>query len=105
MSCLQIFHSYLRGKILLVYTLIVKNTQGRFINHPAVTMISYFYKADTPRMSERNNQVRPRASDYPPVTDIGGNIYDGNISTYVPIITMVPESPFVTKSDIISTTK
>ena len=80
MSCLQIFHSYLRGKILLVYTLIVKNTQGRFINHPAVTMVSHFYKADTPRMSEINIRGIPRASNFHPVTEIGGEINYGTTS-------------------------
>ena len=46
---------------------------------------------------------RPRGSNVPPVTEIGGAIDDGNIATDVSIIKMTPASPVATKAYTTST--
>ena len=43
-------------------------------HHYIATMISDLYKADIPSRSERIIRGRPRASNSPPVTEIGGDI-------------------------------
>ena len=80
----------------------VKNTRSLH-HHPIVTMISDLYKADLPRISGRIIRGIPRASNVPPVTEIGGEIDYGPTATNVSIITMTPEIPVATKSATIFT--
>ena len=49
-------------------------------HHPIVIMIYCLYKADTPRTSEINIRGIPRASNFHPVTEIGGEINYGTTS-------------------------
>ena len=63
-----------------------------------MTIISDFYNVDIPRRSERDIRGRLRASNIPSVTQIGGDIYDGNKYTDVSIIKMSPASPVSTKT-------
>ena len=65
-------------------------------------MLSNLYKAYLPRRSERTSQVRSKGSNIPPVTEIGGDIDDGNTATDVSIIKMTPTSLVSTKSATIS---
>ena len=46
-------------------------------------MIPDLYRADLPSRRGRTIQVRPRASNIPPLTEIVGDIYDGNTATDV----------------------
>ena len=46
-------------------------------------MISDLYKADLPSWSESTILWIPRASDIPPVTEIGGDIYNWTAATDV----------------------
>ena len=46
-----------------------------------------------PRRPERNIREIPRASNVPPVTEIGGKINDGTTATYVSIIKVTPAGP------------
>ena len=50
-----------------------------------------------PRNKERTIWVRPRDSNVPPVTETGGEIYDGTISTDMYIIKMTTSGPVATK--------
>ena len=62
-------------------------------------MISDLYKAYMPSWSESTIQEISRASSFPPVIEIGGDIGDGTTATDVSINTMTPSSPVETKSD------
>ena len=66
-------------------------------------MISDLYKADMPSWSERNILGIPKASNVPPVTEIGGDIDDGTAATDVSINTTTPLSPVATKAATTST--
>ena len=74
-------------------------------HYPIATMISDFYKADMPRMSERNNRRRPRASNVSPVPEFVGDIDDKNTATDVSTITRTPASTLVTKAAMTPTTR
>ena len=62
-----------------------------------VIVIYYLYKADMPSRSEITIQGRPRSSNVPPVTKIGGYIDNRTTSTGVSIITIIAAIPVATK--------
>ena len=68
-------------------------------------MISDLYNADLQSCSESTIRGIARASNFPPVPEIGGGIDDGTASTDVSIITMRPSSPISTKEANTSTNR
>ena len=68
-------------------------------------MIYDWYKSEPTRKNERNIQGISRASNVPPVTEIGDAIYDEDTATNVSIIKTSPESSVSTKSDNTSTNR
>ena len=53
-------------------------------------MISDLHKADLPKSSERTIRGRSRAYNFPPITEIGGEIGDRTTTNDMSIITIAP---------------
>ena len=66
-------------------------------NDPVVTMISDFFKSDLPSMIKRTIQGGLIASNFSPISEIGGDIDDETKSTGVSMLKISLVSPLVTK--------
>ena len=105
MSCFRICHSDACRNLFVDIERNGKKYTRSLHHHPIVTTISDLYKVDLPRRSANTIQGRPRASDVPPVSEIGGEIGDETTATDVSIITMTPASPVATKATATSTNR
>ena len=61
---------------------VLKYTMSLY-HHPIETMIFYLYKAYMKRSSEITTRGRPRTSNTPHVTEIGGDIDNGTTAPYI----------------------